>query len=63
MHAQRMTFVPGQSSVGYKGHSYGYAPSTNSMHMYVNTQYVLHSDEVPVILYSVSIKAEMNVVH
>ena len=31
--------------------------------MYDNTQYALHSGEVPVTLHSVSIKAERNVVH
>ena len=38
-------------------------PSTNSMRMYDNMQYVLHSSEVPVTLYSVSIKTERNVVY
>ena len=34
-----------------------------SMHMYDNMQYALHSGEVPVTSYSVSVKAERNVVH
>ena len=42
---------------------YMYDHQRTCMHMYDNTQYVLHSGEVPVTLYSVSIKAERNVVH
>ena len=45
---------------------YGYVyvwPSTNSMHTYDSMYCALHSSEVPVMLYSVSIKAERKVVH